>query len=113
MRIVTDFDGTVPHILPILYLQLPEDILVITGQARERNDNTRIKLDRMGLKDVILSCHPAYDARDFGPYILNSIIKWKGEEVRDFNADIFFDDDLRVIIGVKAMNPTVVCCLVV
>ena len=112
MRIVTDFDDTVLRILPILRKHFSEDILVITGQAPERNENTKTRLDRMGLQHVELHCHPPYDARDFGPHIMKSIIEWKAEEVRDFEADMFFDDDLRVIIGVKAMNPTVTCCLV-
>lgn len=115
MIIVTDFDGTLPGIAPILRkLGLDKkDILVITGQTAERNGNTRLRLDRMGLKGVELRCFPPYDARDFSDLTLKKIMRWKAAQVKNFNADYYFDDDIRVLMEVWRENPDVICLLVV
>ena len=120
MRIATDFDGTLQHIIPILRkLRLSKqeirkkDILVITGQTAKRNDNTRMVLNMMGFRGIELRCFPPYDGRDFGPYTLKKIAEWKADQVKNFNADYYFDDDMRVLMEVQKLNPDVICLLVI
>jgi len=117
MRIATDFDGTFPHVVKLIRA-VADELLVVTGQHPDFWENTRRAFVPLlwSVRTVVFRGYPGYatagGAVQFTDAVLEDIANWKADMVKEFKADYYFDDDIRVLIIVKQRCPDTVCCLV-
>ena len=103
MTLVTDLDGTFSKIKPLLEnIGLP--FYVITGGTNKDIIESKLK----GTSCIKYFMYPNKSEDDLDVYLLK-IAKWKAKMVRKLHAQIYIDDDHRVLREVSKMNPKTIC----
>jgi hypothetical protein len=103
--IVSDFDGTWAKIKPLIE-ELGISPYIITGRSEEEIAIVKEKLNGIKIKGFYHYPHRYCDDLDDH---LKKIAHWKAKMVRKLNANIYIDDDHRVLREVSKLNPGTIC----
>lgn len=103
LTICCDLDGTFHKIRPLLeHLNLP--FYVITGCQDEKVIKNKLK----GSQCIRWWAYSGKFYEDLDIY-LKKVAVWKAKMVKKLKADIYIDDDHRVLREVSRMNPKTTC----
>lgn len=101
----SDHDGTFSKIKPLLS-QLEVVPYVITGRDKSELPLIKEKLNGTPIKG--LYCYPGKHDDDLEEHLMK-VATWKAKMVRKLKANVFVDDDHRVLREVSKMNPKTIC----
>ncbi len=111
MKIVSDFDGTLDKVLPLIK-KLDGELIILTGRPPSERHKVEKLLKEKGVKYGKLINYPKEYTGDTGKD-LKKITKFKAHKLLEMKADIFIDDDLKYVVYAKRKNPKLVCLIVV